>query len=180
MELENDGTNSIFFHEDDYRQVEILPIENVIALKAKTNSQIKFALEHFDGHGFTDAQSRDGQERVELSERLISVSEFEQVVHSLELDRANTVLTGYSTHREIAPNTVGFNGGGYASVFYSYSNGFIQHIWFTNNWDFDRERFVSFLNQIGLRWELLLVDWNLADVVDLRSTEYITRYFEEN
>lgn len=48
-----------YFHEDDYCQVEILPVENLSFYKRQAREIEDFADEHREGVGFTDMYVRE-------------------------------------------------------------------------------------------------------------------------
>lgn len=167
---------SIFYHEDDYLQVEILPSENYTNLKIESEKVETFAKEHFDGEGFTDIYVRNDKNKVKLSQKQIAPKELEEILSLIGLNRIANVLTGYGqTFREPRKDCIAF-GKDYCAVYYSFKDNIVQHIWFTDHWSMDREKLASCLHEIGQWWDLVFQDWNLAVTIDLKEKNSIDQY----
>lgn len=166
---------TIFYHEDDYLQVEILPHDNLAYLEAESKRVNDFGNEHLDGSGYTDMYVRNA-ERTELKERQIRPGDLEQSLATLGLDRISKVLTGYGqTFREPHKNCVAF-GKDYSAIYYDSRDDIVQHIWLTNHWGIDRKKLASCLHEMGQQWQLVLQDWNLTTAVDLSDRMAIEGY----
>ncbi|MBX7227077.1 MAG: hypothetical protein K1X55_13670 [Chitinophagales bacterium] len=167
---------TIFYHEDDFRQVEIVPSDNLLSLKTESEKVDTFAKEHFDGSGFTDIYVRNDENKTKLNQRRIDPSDLEKILSSLGFDRIPNVLTGYGqSYREQHKNCVAF-GKDYCAVYYDFQDNVVEHIWFTNHWSMDRERLAKSLHELGQQWNLLLQDWNLTITVDLMDKSLIDQY----
>jgi len=170
-----DGT-SIFYHEDDFRQVEIVPSDNLSILVAESEKVDTFAKEHFDGSGFTDIDVRNDKNKTKLNQWRIDPNDLEKILGSLGLDRIPNVLTGYGqNYREHHKDCVAF-GNDDCAVYYNFKDNVVEHIWFTNHWSMDRERLAKSLHELGKQWNLLLQDWNLTITVDLKDKGSIDQY----
>ena len=51
--------DAIYFHEDSYNQVELIPRRNLFYLRKENESINNFAEENFDGFGFKDIHVRE-------------------------------------------------------------------------------------------------------------------------
>lgn len=169
---------SIFYHEDDYRQIEIVPSDNIDDLKTEAQKVNDFASNHFDGSGFTEIYVRKDN-NTELKERKITPHDLEQKLVILGLDRIANVRTGYGqTHQKSVTDCIAF-GKDYSAVYYEYRDNVVQHIWFTNPGNINREQLVHCLNSLGMQWKLVLQDWNHAMTVDLSNKQTITEYLNK-
>lgn len=167
--------DTLFFHEDDFCQVELVPAENLPFLKNEIQNVSDFAAEHSTEHGYTSTYLRNDPS-VELVDKQIPAFQFEETVKISGLEKAGAVSTGYgASYREECKNIVGY-GKGYSSIYYSHYNGIVKNIWITNHFTLDKERFTDFLIQCGQKWHLLLVDWNEPVVVDICNRVEIEKY----
>ena len=167
---------TIFYHEDDYRQVEIIPNDNLSILKTESDKVDLFAMEHFDGSGFTGTYVRNDENMTKLKQRRIDPNDLEEILSLLGFDRIVNVLTGYGQdYREQHINCFAF-GKDNCAVYYDFQNNVVEHIWFTNHWGMDREKLAKSLHDLGQKWNLFLQDWNLCVTVDLKDKSLIDHY----
>ncbi len=167
---------TIFYHEDDFRQVEIVPSANLSSLRTESEKVDTFAKEFFDGSGFTDIYLRKDDNKTKLNQRRIAPNDLDRIFSSLGLDRIPIVLMGYGqSYRERHKNCVAF-GKDYCAVYYDFQDNVVEHIWFTNHWSMDRERLAKALLELGERWNLLLQDWSETVTVDLKDKGLIDQY----
>ena len=169
----NEGT--LFYHEDDYCQVELSPKENLPLFQKESEEITDLAGKSFDGYGYTDIYVRNDN-RVELRERKINPGELEQIISEMGLNKATKVVTGYGeTYRQALKDTVGF-GGNYSAVYFDFRGNVVNHIWFTDPFGIETQRLTQCLLDIGERWSLLLMDWNQTLLVDLSKKNEIEKY----
>lgn len=169
---------TIFYHEDDFRQVEIVPGDNLSTLVAESKNVDTFAKEHFDGSGFSDIYVRNDKNKTKLNQLRIDPKDLEKILSALGFDRIPNVLTGYGqNYREQHKNCVAF-GGDYCAVYYDFQDNVVEHIWFTNHWNMDREKLAKSLYDLGQQWNLLLQDWNQTVTVDLKDKKSIDQYLK--
>jgi hypothetical protein len=168
------GSPSLFFHEDDYCQVELSPIENLPLFQSESNN-INTLQADADENGFTEIYVRNAP-GIKLSDRQIQTEQLDEILSSLGVNRISTVVTGYGqTHREICNNTIGF-GQDYSAIYYDFKEGIVQHIWMTGVSNFERAKLEDCLFQIGQKWKLLLMDWNETEPVNLGDRTFIRAY----
>lgn len=169
---------TIFYHEDDFRQVEIVPYDNFSTLKTESEKVDTFAEEHFYGAGFTDIYVRNDQSNTKLNQRRIAPNDLEKILGLLGFDRIPNVLTGYGqNYREQHKDCIAF-GKDYCAVYYDFKDNVVDHIWFTNHWRMDKVKLAECLHGLGQQWNLLLQDWNLTITVDLCDKNSIDQYLE--
>ncbi len=174
----NDDPQPLFFHEDDFCQVELSPKENLASLTEEADKVTDFARQHFDGVGYTDIYIRS-KHRLELRERKIRQDELEAVIVGSDLKRAPAVLSGYGeNYRVKLDDTVGF-GEGYSAIYFDVKGDVVENIWLTGDIDAEAGKFRNSLVQIGQRWNLILMDWNLSIAVDLTDNRSAEDYFTQ-
>ena len=145
---------TIFYHEDDYRQVEIVPNDNHAELEEESKKVNDFANEHFDYSGYTDIYVRTDDNKTELKQRLIKPNDLEQKLEILGLERVPKVTTGYGqTYRELHKDCIAF-GKDYSAIYYDFKDEIVQGIWLTNHWSMDRKQLSDCLHEIGKKWNL--------------------------
>ena len=69
----------LFFHEDDYCQVEISPNENLLFFKNECDKINEQADKSFDGYGYSDIYVRGGS-RVTIEKREIRADQLEEMI----------------------------------------------------------------------------------------------------
>lgn len=176
-ELQIDGITSIYFHEDDYCQIELVPRENEGFLIAQGAEIQRSAEQNFDGYGYKAIHVRS-EEPVSLFTKGISVDQMAEILGAHGFLRIDTVFTGYSTHRERANNTVAFKLDPYV-VYLDHKVGVVAHAWLDLHWGGSTEskmHFIDTLDQIGRKWQLLLSHWPWSRVVDLTDRSAIDNY----
>lgn len=105
----------IFFHEDDYCQIEILPSSGFDASVAIVDEINKFAEAHRSGIGYTDMYMRP-ENRFKFADFKVHRDDFEALIQDC-LPSIPRVLTGYSTHSEECQLTAAFGHDGYCAIF---------------------------------------------------------------
>jgi hypothetical protein len=170
--------SSIFYHEDEFRQIEIIPDDNLSMLKAESERIQRFANEHFDGSGFTDIYIRNHNSEIKLNQRKIDPIELEKILISIGLSRISIVFTGYGQNfRELHKDCIAYSKQN-SAIYFDFKGDVVEHIWFTNPWGIDRDRLTDALEKMGHKWNLLLQDWNLVVTVELKDKEAIEGYLK--
>ena len=173
--------DEVFFHEDFYCQVELIPSENFNELKSENERINKFASEHFDGIGFNDIYIRNDH-KVKTNEKKINIVDFEKILLNNNFLKMRTVYSGYGNYKQICKNTIAYSID-QATVFFDYDNTIINNIWldgfrFRKDSKFIQEM-INCLHQIGIKFGLLLNDWDLTEVIDLCNKDLIEIYIME-
>lgn len=168
---------SIFYHEDDFCQVEILPNENFNALIKQAHNVQQFAAKHFDGAGYSDMILRDDH-KIELSERGINPIELETILSQLGSQRHTSVTTGITPGEMTSENTIGF-GKNYRGLFYDFESDTVKNIWIAGFLEVDLDKQAKVFNELGEKWNLLLIDWNSLELIDLKNKSQINKYLNK-
>ena len=172
---------SIFFHEDDYCQVQLMLNENQMSLQKEAEEVFGFSKEHFDGSGYTDIKVRE-EETHKLADRQIKINEIEAVIINAGFDKIPKVFTGYGqSYREELTNTEAYGKNGCA-IFYDYKDYIVEHIWLEYHWgneQTNKNKFLNCLSDLGKKWNLLLMDWNQLKLVELTDSTATQKYLNE-
>jgi len=165
----------LFFHEDDFRQIELIPKENFDQAKSQSNEILEFSEKNFDGIGYTNIYIRNDN-NIHLQVRKISVEELDELLLKIGFYKVPKVITGYGQdYRVIASNTIGF-GQDYAAIYYDFQENIVTNIWLTQPYNINMEKIISFLEEVGKKWDLLLADWEATEIIDLSDKEAIINY----
>lgn len=171
-----DLSYSIFYHEDDYRQVEIVPSENFNELIKQAENVQDFAEKNFDGGGYTDMMVRD-ENGIKLKQRGIKSKELDLILSDLPINKYTEVSTGIRPGEMTSENTYGY-GDNYRGIFFDFESDSVTGIWIAGSPNIENEKFTQTLNSIGNKWSLLLMDWNSLELIDLTNKEQIEEYLK--
>ncbi|QNR24538.1 hypothetical protein [Croceimicrobium hydrocarbonivorans] len=166
--------HSIFYHEDDYRQVELLPSENFNDLIKQAENLQDFAEQHFDAMGYTELMVREDK-GLKLSQRGIGTKELDSCLCELGLEKYTEVSTGIRPGEMESKNTMAY-GQNYKAIFFDYEVDTVQDIWIAGTPDVDKTLYAEVLHKLGMKWNLLLMDWNSLELIDLRNKAQIEKY----
>jgi hypothetical protein len=175
-------TDSVFFHEDNYCQIELLPIQNLLGKRNATDATKEQSEEILTDAGFIAISSR-AEPRYPLNKLKISVTDFERVLKGYALFDIKNVYTGYSTQRLFKNNihAVGFEN---YVLYHEFDNNIITKVWIDYNVFSDTlngypKNLQSVLLQLGFLYDLILVDWNELLTVVLKNKSALTNYIDE-
>ncbi|MEF3080597.1 hypothetical protein [Winogradskyella poriferorum] len=164
---------TIFYHEDDFCQIEIVPKENLSDLLKQADNISDFSAEN----GYSDLYVRE-ENKVSLKSREIDKTELEKLLTELGTEKHTEVITGYgSNYRVKSENTIGF-GKEYSAVYFDFENDKVKNIWITNLFGLNHDKVVEVLSKIGEKWNLVLMDWNRSELIDLSNKEMINKYIK--
>jgi hypothetical protein len=156
--------NELYFHEDDYCQIELLPIENEDYVETEINNINGFSEEHktSDGIGWTDMYIRNNIEQIKLKDYKINHLELDAILSKFA-ERCEKIYTGYSSYREECKNTFGYRKNEIA-IFFSFEENIVTNIWF----DFYLDELevakdlYNILKTISNKYNLLFVHWSFG------------------
>ena len=165
---------SVFFHEDDYCQQEILPAAALSYCRSEIEKIDAFASEHRaqDGIGWTDMYVRDAapQPLVDLN---ITRERFTELVGAF-LEPFEKVTSGAGIHHEPVANTTAFGYDALCVILADWNaSGRVEHIWtsiFTDRPE-RLETTVRALQTLGEAFPLLYVDWAWSFVTPIDPTD---------
>lgn len=171
--------DSIYFHEDEYCQKEIVPLQNLLSKRNDTDVTREHSEDAFTDNGFT-TMSVIEETKYPLGNLKISITEFENILKEHALFYFRQVYTGYSTYQTLKPDTLAFGFENYA-LFYQFNSGIITKAWivysvFSDTLNSYPERLQSTLLKLGLVYDLVLVDWNELLTVILKNKTSVTDY----
>jgi hypothetical protein len=169
----------IYFHEDDYCQIEILPISNWEHCVSQIGEIESFSEAHRapEGEGWSEMYMR----KENLSTLLeLNVSRTVLTTALCEaLPECDTVYTGYSTYREKCDHTTAFACSPQVAVFADFNKDNItEHIWLTLDVS-EQDELESIMNAfhaLSMLGDLLFVDWGWGVLNTLAETEALKLY----
>lgn len=177
---------NIYFHEDDYCQIEILPVQNYAFCKEEIDKINGFSAEHqvLDGIGWTDVYIRN-ESPMTLAELNLPIEKLSASLESV-VSKFDSVYTGYSSYRETCKSTSAYGDTENVVVFYDFDKefNFVKNIWMTL--DIRNQAQIDSAKQIlkalsGIR-KLILVDWGwgfLSELDDIPEIEHYLNKREE-
>ena len=152
--------DELYFHEDDYCQIEMVPIENEHFIKNELDEINNFSETHKVADGiYSDMYVRDNPIK-ELETYKIDYIKMDKILSNIAL-KYEKVTTGYSTYVEECKNTIGYSLNG-INIFILNDNKYIKKIWF----DFYLEELgmvedlYKILKTITNDYDLIFVHWS--------------------
>ncbi|HWM94363.1 MAG TPA: hypothetical protein VN493_26645 [Thermoanaerobaculia bacterium] len=169
--------SSVFFHEDDYCQVEILPIAARAHCLAEMGHIEELADAHRSGAGFTDIYLR-GESPLPLASLGITLEELRSAVEPLA-PRFAQVFTGYGSYREPCQSVSGWGLGDGKAMFAGVGEGgVVGPAWLSLD-GISAEQvglWCEVLRSLPRAAELLVADWNAGLVVPLADESQLAAY----
>lgn len=173
------SNSPIYYHEDFYRQIELVPEENYFA-----SNRFIDDLPPIEGsiYGFKNIAVRPEQ-KIKLLDRKISFEEVSNLFSPICLLYSENVTTGYGQYIQKAKNTVvwGFEQFG---LFVKGQNSFIEAIWLSDSPAFPQLRTSNHLADaifnISKQYSLILIDWNKEIICRIRSQNDVREYLYQN
>lgn len=171
----NKKVKDLFFHEDDYLQIEIISKRNFF----EQNRNISELSYKYVEQGFTDINRRKSK-KIITSTLSINVKDLQDILESRALVEFKNIYTGHSSSSILKKNIIAYGFEDYAILF-DYQGNFVQNIWM----DFTPKLKIPFpsyanltktLNAIGVKYDMILIDWNEEKIVDLKSNKKIIDY----
>lgn len=166
----------VFYHEDMYLQVEILPKENLAFCNNQINSIIDFSNDHRDGFGFTDMFVPEN-ESIKLESKNIQYDAIKDILSS-HMDFYKDVYTGYGSYEVKCSNTVGFGFDTLQILVNFNDKNTIKNIWingFTESIK-EVECFAKSLIELGINYDLIICDWESTSLIDLKEKDQVEEY----
>lgn len=166
---------SLFFHEDDDCQAELLPLAAWAHCERTLGTVREFAQAHFDGAGYTDMMVRPEapQSLVELGLDLAQI----EAVAAAQFPAYDEVRTGYSSWSTPCPQLRAWGEGDFA-LFADHRDGRVEGLWLSH-WDWPARQIpaiAALLGSLPKSAELLLVDWPLGHLFALSDAPALERW----
>jgi hypothetical protein len=166
---------SAYFHEDDYCQVELLPVAAREHCLAEMGHIKEFAEAHRDGAGFTEMYIR-GEPPLPLASLGITLQIWRSAVETL-LSRFAHVFTGYSSYREPCESVVGWGFDDGDAIFaHVGEDGVVGPVWLSLYGTEQVEQWCKVLRCLPRSAELVIADWNGGLVVMLDDESQLADY----
>lgn len=170
--------DELFFHEDDYLQVEIIPKENFFQ-KSKNLNETKY---NFSQLGITNISSRESAKMPTVNLE-IAKDHMIFIIEKYALVKFNKIYSGYgSSTNVIQKKTIAYGFEDYAILF-NHNNMIVENIWllFSPKLKMPFHNYGNItktLTSIGKLWNFILIDWNEEVIVDLKTEERIIHYLK--
>ncbi|MGD1847388.1 MAG: hypothetical protein ACFB10_18520 [Salibacteraceae bacterium] len=167
--LEVVQATSIFYHQDDYRQVELVPQENLPFFKQEMAA---FAYKSSQGDVDIHQQVDDG---IPLHDRGIDPDDLNKQLLRLGLPRFNRVSTGVRPGEMKSERTFGY-GDDNNAIFFDEEISRVKNIWFVGQPKVELKLLSNILYELGQDHQLVLMDWNRLKAIELNDREQIDNY----
>jgi len=169
---------SVYFHEDDFCQIEILPVENLAFCLKQAGCIAEFADEHRAGVGFSDMYMREDV-NISLHSKKISATDLKNLLGKI-LPEFDLVYTGYGSYREKCDFTNAFGQNSSIVLFYECDAEFVKNIWLTLDVknSADIEVAIGIFGTLSQAGEFLIADWELGFVEPLKNISAINGYLK--
>lgn len=173
---------SVYFHEDDFCQIELLPAENWEYCQRELQQIATFSQQHraSDGIGWTDIYVRKEAEK-SLSSLSLATSRVAAAL-ARHLPAFDLVETGYGSHVEQSRHTKGFGVDSNCVLFVSETEvGIVNYIWLSlvNSDEGACSSLLPALGELNNLAPLLMVDWTWGSLMLLDDSIALGRYFSE-
>lgn len=171
--------SSVYFHEDDYCQIELLPIENLGFCLKQTGLINEFANAHKEGNSYTDIYMREDNP-ISMHDKKVLITLLENSLDGV-LPKFDEVCTGYSSYREKSKHTNAFGQDENVVMFYDSKDNFINHIWFTLDISKENDIMVArdMFHALSKLGEFIIVDWGWDFVEKINNLEKIESYLQK-
>ena len=168
----------VYFHEDDFCQIELVPAENWEYCAREMGNVSAFSAEHRapEGIGWTDVYLRNA-EPVGLIQSALTV---EMVAGLLapHLESFDLVETGYGSHAEECKHTYAYGFDAGSVIYFSEQVGIVNHIWLgLDGPPSDRQAaLIQAMATLNQRVPLILVDWGSESLLRLADQDSLKTY----
>lgn len=171
---------SIYFHEDDYCQIELLPLSNWNHCLSQMQQINEFSEARKIDVGWTDIYLRPDAPQ-ELGSLSIDLNAMKLAIGSL-FQPYDAVTTGYSSYVENCPNTVAWGNTEALTIFADYDETqVIKHIWLSIgmlNSTEAKEALLMF-QSLPKCAEMLLANWNWGRLISLKDEHELESYLSQ-
>lgn len=157
----------VYFHEDDYCQVEVLPLANLQFCARQAGDIAAFSEEHKLDVGWADIYVRSTAPKP-MAHLALPLSDVREAL-APHFEEADAVFTGYGSHREKCNDVFAFIASDHTIVFVQAELGrIVSAVWLNDS----SEQVL----QLPRSDELLLADWRHDFVCPLRDVGRIKTF----
>ena len=171
--------DSIFFHEDFYKQIELIPKQNYFVTNRIIND-----LPDSEGSelGFLSCTIRP-KHVINIIDKKIQVNDIKNTLEPLALSFHDKITSGYSTNRYDVVDTIAWGFETYG-IFIEHNRNLVKSIWLCHTPAFSSNgsgcMLYNALFNLSIKFDLILVDWNEEIVVDTTNKKQLKRYLNQN
>ncbi|MGL3002125.1 hypothetical protein, partial [Flavobacterium sp. RSSB_23] len=173
--------NSVYFHEDSFNQVEFLPRENIVYLENENEKIENFAVENYDGNGFSNVYGRK-ENPVTIETKKIPFDKVDRMLIELGMVKNSEVYEAYGSTKWKCENTFAYTFGK-SEIFITSKDDYIKDFWIDgfrfHKDDEIKSKLKNILFTIGNEMNLILNDWDLTVTIDLKIETEINKYLNE-
>lgn len=170
---------SIFYHEDFYRQIELMPEENYFATGRFIN---ELPTKDSCIYGINKITVRPEQ-KIKLLDRNITGEEISKILSPISLSYSENITTGYGENAWKEKNTVAWGFEQYG-IFIKKETKFIEAIWLSDSAVFPQlktcKHLADAIFSISKQYSLVLIDWNKEIICRIRSQNDVRDYLIQN
>jgi hypothetical protein len=170
---------SIYFHEDDYCQIELLPVSARQHCATQMGLIDDFAAKHSQGGaGYSDIYVRPDAPH-SFAELRVAPQEFAAALQP-HLPAYDAVFTGYSSHQERCQNALAWGDDSF-TLFANGAADIIQNVWldFGPLYAADAARMISVLRALPGSDRILIADWSWSLIAVLSDEASLDEYFRQ-
>jgi len=171
-------TNTIFFHEDSYGQIEFMPEKNffnvqkyIENLTTQDNSLL----------GFQKITERD-KPLLKLEDLKIPTEEIHSLLSQNSINYFPIVNTGFGNKSIIKESTVAF-GFERLGVFVESNNSIVNNLWIGLSSKFQSSKscinLLKTLQLLGEKYQLILIDWDEKVIIRLQNLNDVKQYLAD-
>lgn len=172
--------DSIFYHEDFYKQIELVPEENYfkVILDINNNQQNYNSSEH----DFNAIKER-GSQVIKTENLNIHIDSIKKALLPFTFNFFTNVTTGYGNSITKKQNTIAL-GFERIAIFFEFNHlGMVTNIWVTQSTVLPKisnpKNLQNALIVLGNHFKLILIDWNEETLIRLSSTVAVQHYLKE-
>ena len=156
-----------------------IQLKNIEFAKSESLRIAKFGNEHYDGHGFTEITAVDSCPFPIIKSHINE----KELIDTFEIIGLPKIMDIYydGKKKPIENSKTKAYGENLMGIFYETNDSIISNLWFAN-YNFenkDKSLISKALNEIGNKFDLILVDWNSCEIIDLKKDEEIENYLKE-
>ena len=169
--------SEIYFHEDDYNQIEIVPEQNYASAQKQMDS---FPPQEEGVMGFSSIVVRD-ETPINITALKIDVALLDDYLTLHSTQTFDVIKTGYGSYVEIIDNAVAYGFDKLAIVVESV-DGIVKNLFLIDYYP-PKEKIcqpiLPVLHDLGTQHSLILVDWNAFAIIRLNDKAAVNSYLEE-
>lgn len=169
----------VYFHEDFYRQIELIPEENYFAAHEYINDLPDLVRTPY---GFYGTIARKEQP-IEILDRKISLNDINSILFNLGGILFKSIQYGYSSAVYEKENTVAWGFERLGIILEYNINELITQMWLLSSSAFGENNegihISKALNVLGKNYNLILVDWDINGLVRISSQTAVNNYLIE-